>query len=217
MGDFFVWAADRLEREWSMVLRAWRSLTLIVVLVGVGLWWGISTYFISQYEGTIRNFETDRDAAIQQKTLAQDEFRRVQKEKGSPQAQSGESLPQGQFYTIKKEDELEFIKALSSTNKPTVSIGYAVEDPRAFALAKKLQALLTLARWKIGNFDTITSLGGPAPGVTIWIDENQDVPIEATTLFYSLDKQKIETRIKRRPPGGDGSPFWIFVGPGPSP
>ena len=226
MGDFFVWAMDRLGREGRMILRAWPSLILIMALVVVAVWWGTSTYYAAQYQGTIRNLETARDAAEKRRDLAEDELSRAQNGKSTAQPQSDKSSAQlrleqlqqqrTQPYTIRKADQEEFVRVLKLSGKFSVNIEYSYDDDLAEIFAGELATLLTLSKWEVnGNEPAPVVVSGRkySPGVTIETNKEQEVPVGASLLLKLLAAQEIGVNQLPVPPRKvHPASFDIFIG-----
>jgi len=116
---------------------------------------------------------------------------------------------------IPQKDRLDFIKELASSGKYVVEVGYASGDSEALAFARTLAALFQMSGWKVQKFSIITVLGGPSPGVVIWIDKGKDIPLGASILVNLLMQQQIKTQIRERRPSKTNSivAFKVFIGP----
>jgi hypothetical protein len=164
-------------QEWHVMRRARRAFLLVAAVSGGVTWWATSTYYESHYRQRLEAAETRRE-------LAQDELRRVQ-----------EGALQVPGCTIKKDSEEHFVRTLSSSGSPVVTLIPTEGDARSRLLTTVLFRLFTRSGWQV----TETTFASPpredtVPGVTIATSDN-NIPRSALSLQDLLTEHNIEARI----------------------
>ena len=160
-----------------MMRRALRALLLVAAVSGGVAWWATSTHYEANYRERL-------EAAEKRRELAQDELRRVQ-----------EGALQVPGCTIKKDSEENFIRTLSSSGSPVVTLIPTEGDARSRIFTNVLFKLFTRSGWKV----TDTNFASPpradtVPGVTIATSDD-NIPRSALSLQDLLTEHNIEARI----------------------
>jgi hypothetical protein len=131
---------------------------------------------------------------------------------------------QAPTYTIKKEDEMEFVQAWRALDRPSdIAVAYADGDVKAAALARQVSALVAVCSWEVREWnvgDNAMYVHMPS-GVTIWAVKyaNSEFPRPATLMKALLKKYNIESQVQEVPLGEKVRDIFgslkVFVGPDP--
>jgi hypothetical protein len=188
------WIVRRIAREWEVIQRAPFAFSLTVLLLGAVLWYGISSYYLSHYEGTLSALQATNDFLEKQlqvasgKTVAsEDEVKELRKQLAQSQARQKDRR-------LTDQQKVQ----LTAWLRPYRYCRGEIEsnpNPEAVDFATDFQEVLTGAGWE--NVGTGQRQHPPIrSGVSVQADPRY---LDVVALVSLLQGWNFEARSEHRP------------------
>lgn len=195
MEALVAWIIRQITTEWHVICRAPLTISLAVAIVGGVIWYGVSTYYSSHYQGTIsalnatiRSQEERRAQLQDQNTQLRDDLSSARKERVNVQGQSEERR-------IKKRRE--FVQALREAGPATLNMNSIAGDRDATKLFADLHDLVIAGGWTIKDKAAVS--GTAWSGVHVVVKDRNTPPPGAVLMVELLEQNEIAAVLVGHP------------------